>query len=148
MSVENNIFMVRDKLPSPQEWIDAIKSNGFEMEMDTNFDVVEHEGFLPCKYQGMDAGFEYWTEEVDIDEFLEDEMLTQEEAKHLGNRYFMVTLTTHSDFREYMTSMIAAAVLCELSDGMLAEGGEPPFISADKALTWAKDCEPEIQKQL
>jgi len=147
MSVENNIFMVRGKLPSPQEWLEAITLNGFEMNMDINFDPVKHEGFLPCKYKGEDAGFEYWTEEVDINELLEEDMLTQEEANELDDRCFMVTLTTHSDFREYMTSMVAAAVLCEISDGMLAEGGEPPFITATNAVKWAKDCAPEIEKE-
>ena len=139
--------MVREKLPTPQQWIDAIKSHGFEMEMDVDFDIVEHEGFLPCKYKNQDAGFEYWTEEADIDEFLEEDMLTPEEAELLGDRGFLVTLTTHSDFREYMTSMIAAAVLCEISDGMLAEGGEPPFISASDAVNWAKECVPAIEKE-
>ena len=148
MSVENNVFMLRENLPTPQQWQEAIKSNGFEMDMDLDFDAEEHEGFLPCKYKGEEAGFEYWTEEVDINEFLEEELLTPEEAKELGDRNFMVTFTTHSDFREYMTSMIASAVLCSITDGMLAEGGEPPFIPAVEAIKWAKECEPQIQKEL
>ena len=45
-----------------------------------------------------------------------------------------------------MTSMLAAAVLCALSDGLLAEGGETPFIAAADAIDWARDCEPEIVK--
>ncbi len=147
MSVENSIFMVREKLPSPQEWLDAIRSNGFEMDMDIDFDPVAHEGFIPCKYKGEDAGFEYWAEQVDIKEFLEEGMLTQEEANELGDRSFMVTLVTRSDFRELMTSVIAAAVLCEITDGMLAEGGEPPFITAANAVKWAKDSVPEIEKE-
>lgn len=148
MSVENNIFIQKQNLPTPKQWIDAIQQQGFKMEMDTDFDNIEHEGYLPCKYQGQDAGFEYWTEEININELLDDELLSPEEAEQLGERNFMVTLTTHSDFREYMTSMIASAVLCSISDGMIAEGGEPPFISAQEAVKWAKDNEPEIQKEL
>lgn len=148
MSVENNVFMEREKLPTPQQWLEAIKSHGFEMDMDIDFDAVEHEGFVPCKYKGKDAGFEYWTEEVDITEFIEDGLLTPEEAKELANRTFMATLATHSDFREYMTSMIASAVLCSISEGMLAEGGETPFIPSEQAIIWAKESEPEILKEL
>jgi len=147
MSVENNVFMVRDNMPTPQQWLAAIKSQGFEMEMDTDFDVEEHEGFLPCKYKGVDAGFEYYAESVDIAEFLEDDLLTDEEARQLGNRTFLVSLITHSDYREYMTSMIASAVLCSLADGMFAEGGEPPFIMASESVKWARDCIPEIEKE-
>jgi len=147
MSVENNVFMLREKMPTPQQWLDAIKHHGFDMEMDINFDIEKHEGFLPCKYTGEDAGFEYWAEKIDVGEFLEDDMMTQDEADQIGNRCFMVTLTTHSDFREYMTSMIASAVLCAISDGLLAEGGGPPFITASNAIKWAKDCVPAIEKE-
>ena len=147
MSVENNVFMVRENMPSPQQWLEAIKSQGFEMDMDTDFDVVEHEGFLPCKYKGQDAGFEYYAEDVDIKELLEDGLLSDDEARQLGTRVFLVSLITHSDFREYMTSMIASGVLCSISDGMFAEGGEPPFITAAESIKWVKDCVPEIEKE-
>lgn len=56
-------------MPAPQQWIDEIKSHRYDMEMDLDLDIEEHEGLLPCKYEGKDAGFEYWTEEVDIKGF-------------------------------------------------------------------------------
>ena len=146
MSVEINIFLRKEKLPTPQQWSEEIKAHGFAMEMDIDFDIVEHEGFLPCKYKDEDAGFEYWTEDVDLNELLEEGMITPEEAAQLGDRCFMVTLTTYAEIKEYMTAMIASAVLCEISDGMLAEGGEPPFISAGDAVNIAKDSVPEIEK--
>jgi len=147
MSVENTVFMEKGKLPSPQEWLDAIRSNGFEMDMDTDFDPITHEGYIPCKYKGEDAGFEYWAEEVDFNEFLEEGTLTREEADELGDRSFMVTLITRGDFRELITAMIAAAVLCEMTDGLYAEGGAPPFITADNAVKRVKKYLPELEKE-
>ncbi len=147
MSVENTVFMEKGKLPSPQEWLDAIRSNGFEMDMDTDFDPITHEGYIPCKYKGKDAGFEYWAEEVDFNEFLEEGTLTREEADELGDRSFMVTLVTRGDFRELITAMIAAAVLCEMTDGLYAEGGAPPFITADNAVKRVKKYLPELEKE-
>ena len=122
MSVENNIFVKRENMPSPDAWARAIAAHGFSMTMDTDFDIDEFDGFLPCTYQGEEAGFEYYAEESDIKELLSEGLLTEEEAQQLQGREFLVTLETHADMREYMTSMIAAAVLCELADGMLAEG--------------------------
>jgi hypothetical protein len=34
------------------------------MELDTDFDVKAFSGFLPCKYVGEDAGFEYFRDAV------------------------------------------------------------------------------------
>ena len=142
MSVENNVFLFSSNIPSPSMWRDAILKAGFEMEMDTDFDMKIFEGFLPCKYQGVDAGFEYYLETLDT------EGLSDDELQEINGRDCLITLVTHSDFREYMTSMIAAAVLCSISDGLLAEGGEPPFISSLTAIEWAKECEPSIQKEI
>jgi hypothetical protein len=148
MSVANHIFIEQQQLPSSSQWLEAIKQYGFDMDMDVKFDTLKHEGFLACRYQGLEAGFEYWTEEINFQELLEDGQLTQEEVKQLGQRNFMVTLTTRSNFREYMTSMIASAVLCSISDGKLAEDGTPPFIASFDAVKWAKECEPEVQKEI
>ena len=86
------------------------------------------------------AGFELYVESVDANQ------LSKRERKHIQGRDTVVTLITHSDMHEYLSSMLAAAVLCALSDGVLAEGGEPPFIPAQDAIDWARACEPEIVK--
>ncbi|MEO1582706.1 MAG: hypothetical protein AAFR91_12785 [Pseudomonadota bacterium] len=147
MSVENNIFLRRDKMPSPEAWVAAIRSHGFDMEMDADFDVVEFEGFLPCKFKSEEAGFEYWAEETDPDDLREEGLLSDEERAQLGDCDFLVTLETRSSFRDLATSIIAAAVLTELSGGFMAEGGAPPFILGDSSVDWAKDLLPKLEEQ-
>lgn len=142
MSVENSVFLRRERLPTLSQWCDAIHRAGFEMEMDVDPDIQTLEGFLPCTYKGAPAGFEFYTEELDTGG------LSADELEQIGDRLFLVTLVTHADFGQYMTSMIASAVLCSISDGLLAEGGEPPFISATEAVIWAQRCEPEIARMM
>lgn len=147
MSVENNVFLRRDKMPTPKSWAAAIREHGFEMEMDTDFDAIKFEGFLPCKYKSIEAGFEYWAEDTSLDELHEEDLLNDDEKTELGDSNFLVTFATRSSFRDYMTSMIASAVLAELSEGYLAVAGEPPFIHGNKAVAWARDCGPDIEKE-
>lgn len=148
MSVENNVFIERKNMPAPEAWLKAIREHGFEMDMDTDFDVDEFTGFLPCGYMKQEAGFEYFSEEADLDAMLDEGMLSQDEQKLLGQRRFLVTFATRSDFRDLMTSMIASSVLCAMADGMLAEGGEPPFIPAKDAIAWVKAQEAGVQKEI
>lgn len=148
MSVENNVFMIRANMPTPEEWASAIRSRGFEMELDSDFDVEEFEGFLPCKYKGEEAGFEYWSEPTCLEELVEEGLLNEDEKSVLGESDFLVTLATHSDFRDLITSMIASAVLVELSGGYLAEGGEPPFVHGADAVQAVRKSLPAIEKEL
>ena len=142
MSVENNVFMHPDSLPTPEAWARAIRAVGFQLDIDTEFDWETFEGFLPAKYKGLDAGFELYKEDFDLSE------LSDEEQTELGDRPLLVTLITHSDTRQYMSSMIASAVLCSISDGRLADSGEPPFIKPEEAVHWAQGCEPDVEKML
>lgn len=52
-----------------------------------------------------------------------------------------MTLTTHGDFMELTAAVIAASVLCSITDGLLLDGGIPPFISAASALQFATEQE-------
>ncbi|MDQ8023410.1 MAG: hypothetical protein REI94_16350 [Moraxellaceae bacterium] len=140
MSVENNVFIRPQALPTPADWASAIRAAGFELDIDTDFSWDDFEGFLPAKYKGQDAGFELYKEDFDLSE------LSDEEQAELEDRSLLITLVTHADMREYMSSMLAAAVLCAQADGRLAEGGEPPFIKAGDVIQWARECEPEVEK--
>ena len=146
MSVDNYVFVERRKMPSPEAWADAVKAHGFAMEMDTDFDAEEFEGFLPCIYKGEAAGFEYFFDEVDPEWLAE--WLSQDEIEQIGERDVMVTLVTHSDCREALTSVIAAGVLCTMADGVLAENGEPPLIPAGEAIGWARAGEAELASMI
>ena len=142
MSVENNVFMRPESLPTPERWAQAITDAGFDLSIDTDFQWDEFEGFLPAKYKGQEAGFELYKEDFNLSE------LSKQEQDELGDRSLLITLVTHADMREYMSSMLASAVLCAISDGRLAEAGEPPFIKAGDAVQWARECEPDVERLL
>ena len=114
MSVDIIVFVESSKMVSPIKWQEAIKSNGFDMELDTDFDVASHTGFLPCKYKGQQAGFEYYySDENSNDDFEDDEETDDtEEADFVGNRDVSITLSTSSRILELTTSVIAAGILC------------------------------------
>jgi hypothetical protein len=88
------------------------------------------------------AGFEYFRDAVAAQE-LEADVLAK-----IGDREILISLVTHSDLRELLTSIIASAVLCGLTDGVVwdTEGNE--FFGAAEALTWARETETAIKGEL
>ena len=97
-------------------------------------------GFLPCKYKGHDAGFEYYFEPagpvVESGERLQGA---------IAGRDSVVSFVTHSDLREAITSVIASGVLCAISDGVLFDD---QFTVASAATAWAGDGERSILEEL
>jgi hypothetical protein len=140
MSVVIQVFLAGERMPTPEQWAETLRTHGFDMDLDTDFDVRDFSGFLPCKYKGHDAGFEYYFEPagpaIESDERLK---------AAIGDRDSVVSFVTHLDFRELMTSVIASAVLCAISDGVLFDD---QFVVANAAIAWARDSERSIQEQL
>ena len=131
MSVDLNVFLDPGRMVTPAQWAQAVKDAGFEVEMDTDFDPREFSGFLPCKYKGRDTGFEYYYG-----------------VEQGAARPACLTFSTRSDYREFATSMICAAVLTSIVDGVLVDADGAAEIAAAKAVAWAKDGEAGIQRDI
>lgn len=138
MSVVFSVFLQASKMPSPAGWAEAIRSNGFDMELDRDFDPKSDVGFLPCKYAGQNAGFEYYWDPKARDG------LEGGPAARIGNRDARADFITHSDMRELMASIIAGAVLCAMADGVLWDTEAGEFVSAAEALEWGKSMEADF----
>jgi hypothetical protein len=140
MSVEIHVFLAGERMPTPEQWAATLRTHGFDVELDTDFDVRDFSGFLPCKYKGQDGGFEYYFgpigPEIESNETLK--------AAIVG-RDCVVSFVTHSDFRELATSVIASGVLCAMSDGVLFDD---QVTGASAAIAWARDIETSIQERL
>lgn len=138
MSVDLHVFLDPARMVTPEQWAKAVKDAGFGVEMDTDFDPATFTGFLPCKYKGKEAGFEYFYQ-----------VLQGSELKEFGigdlTRPGCVTFSTRSDFREFASSMICAAVLSSIVDGVLRDADGETRISSTNAVAWAKDGEEGIQ---
>lgn len=134
MSVEFTVYMPRAQMPTPSDWAEAIADAGFPAELDAAFDVEEFSGFLPCRYAGAEAGFEYSSGPI---EFVDELELPSEFD-------FSVTFATHSSLRELASSVVSAAVLCSVSGGVLVDPQGAMAVAADGVIAWARDQLGEI----
>lgn len=140
MSVELIVYLERSAMPTPDRWRQAISDAGFPLELDADFDVDTQQGFLPCQFRGADAGFEYFSHQVDEQERRDDGVPQDAD--------FAVTLVTHSDLRELASSIVAAGVLCHESGGLLVDPQSEESCSSERAMAWIKeqmtDLDPHI----
>jgi hypothetical protein len=131
MSADLIVYLQHSSMPTPAGWQQAIRDAGFPVDLDTDFDPDTLGGFLPCKLQGAEAGFEYYARR-----------LSPAEAEEVGapvGADFSVVLNTHSDLRDFACSAVAAGALAWASGGQLVnpQSGES-FASAD-AVGWADE---------
>jgi len=134
MSIDFMVYMERTAMPSPRDWAQAIVDAGFPAELDAEFDVDDFSGFLPCRYAGADAGFEYLSGPIEFVDGLE-----------LPSDFdFSVTFSTHSDMRELAASVVSAAVLCSLSAGILVDPQGDVAVPTTGAIPWAREQLEEI----
>lgn len=142
MSIEMAVFVRRERIPSAREWQRALSSAELKVELDHEFDPLQFEGFLPASYDGRTGGFEYFLSKIDPEKHGPDLLA------RLGDRDAVVSLVTHSDFTELMTSVLAAAALAHLVDGILFDTEAGELHTADDALRWAREHESEILPEL
>jgi hypothetical protein len=137
MSVTVSVYLEPSRMITPEEWQRRIRAAGFDLEIDTDFDPVEFSGFLPCRYRGVQSGFEYYRDLVD------------EDKPHgvAGGQVLCISCVTHSLYREAACSAIAAAVLCEAVDGRYSEEGEDA-IDAASALAWVRSALPDYHREM
>jgi hypothetical protein len=129
MSTEFTVYLSREAMPTPRAWAEAIIDSGFDAELDARFDVDKLSGFLPCRYDGADAGFEYESGPIE----LVDDLELPEDFD------FSVTFTARSTPRELASSVACAAILCRISHGILVDTEADAAISADEAVAWAQE---------
>ena len=116
-------------MPTPSRWAQAIRDAGFPVDLESDFDPDTATGFRPCQFRGILSGFEYYSGP-----------LGEHERQEVGappGCDFSVSLVTHSDLREFATSLIAASVLCRVSDGVFYDPQEDERRTAAGILEWA-----------
>lgn len=134
MSVDLTVYMAREAMPTPADWAQAIIDSGFPAELDADFDIDTFSGFLPCRYAGSDAGFEYSSGPIELVDDLD-----------LPSEFdFSVTFATHSNMRELASSVTCAAILCTVSRGILVDPQADVAVPADDAISWARELLEEI----
>lgn len=129
MSIVVEIRFSSGKLPSPQAWQESIKANNFAVEIDNDFDPVTFTGFLPARYKGQPAGFEYYYD-LEADE------------------QSCVSLRWSGRVREAVSGLIAAACLCHLTSGHLIDTEAGETIEVSSVIAWARQQETDFQEML
>jgi hypothetical protein len=109
MSIELHVYLREESLPTRAEWQAAIDRGEGKLVID-EFAPRAHSGFLPCRLNGVECGFEYSF----------DPLPEQDEAlrKPIGNRDRVVTLVLQGSLDDLRAAMYGAAALTELSDGV------------------------------
>jgi hypothetical protein len=123
------VILDTDKFPSPHDWQQRIEHHGFPFELDTSFDPFSQVGYLPCKYDGKLAGFEY---------FYEPDVARPSKAQ--------VSFVTHSNAVELLGSIIASTVLAELSGGEWVDTEDDKTYTAENAVQQAKAAQADFPK--
>ena len=136
MSISRTVYLRRRDMPEPKAWAAAIEAAGFPMSMDTDFDVERMSGFLPCRYEGKESGFEYFFSTVSA---MKEDNGDDFALPDIGDRDVGVSFVTHSSMRGLVTAVIAAAVLCERAGGVLHDEEADELISAADAVADARD---------
>lgn len=131
MSIDLIVYLRRSAMPTPARWQQAVHDAGFPAELDTDFDAETFSGFLPCKFRGADAGFEYFSVAVDERE--------RAESGAPPGADFAVTLATHSDLQECASSLVAAGALCHVSGGLLVDPQSGESFTSERVLGWVRE---------
>jgi hypothetical protein len=138
MSTSRTVYVRRKKLLTPKAWASAIRAAGFPMDLDVDFDLEGHSGFLECVHDGESSGFEYAFATVEeIEEENDDD--EEFEMPEIGNRDIGISFVTHASSRGLVTAVIAAAVLCEKADGLMYDDEAGELIPGDEALEYARE---------
>lgn len=140
MSVDLIVYLRRSSMPTPARWQQAVHDAGFPVELDTDFDAETFSGFIPCKFRGADAGFEYFSAVVSEQE--------RAESGAPPGADFAVTLATHSDLREFASSLVAAGALCHVSGGLLVDPQSGESCSPEQVLAWVGEQLSDLESHL
>jgi hypothetical protein len=137
MSVTMRVLLDPARMPTTTAWAAEIRTQGFAMDLDVDFDPKTFSGFLPCIHQGQPAGFEYF--------FEPDSELDDDVRRAAGTRRTLdVSFVTHSGMRELVSAMIASGVLALLSDGVVWSDEAGDSMSGVDAINLARETEGEL----
>jgi hypothetical protein len=140
MSVSTEVFLRSERMPIWQTLREGIVARGFALDLHVAFDM-NHSGFLPCRYQGRDSGFE----------FVHPNRRCRRGRPRIPGRVFEtydgdlgVSMTTRAWSDDLQCATIVAGVLAELSGGRVRENGSGDCVKSDRALAWARALEREL----
>ena len=129
MSQDVTVYFSADRMLTPSEWKSEITAIGFPVYLDSDFDIRKLKGFLPCKFEGVQSGFEFY--------FSDTVEFVAREAGLTGPSPVSITLVSHYD-TEFACACIACAVLAKMTGGIAVDHQEGANYSGEAAIEWAR----------
>lgn len=134
MSQELYVLVRRSHLPTVVAWQSALDQSGFAVRLDSGINPLEHSGFLPCSYNGSATGFEFsLASRSDLIE-------SYPELKVKTNQFDTVaTFVWGGELSESASAFCAAAVLTDVSDGLMFDPQEGDSFNGPDAIVLARE---------
>lgn len=140
MSLDLFVISKKDAVPSSTEWADAVRREGFDVDLDQSFDTRESSGFRPCPTS--DRGFEYTFGSLSASDLENFDISPQQQAQ--VKAFDSVAGLHYKTDADFEVARAVAAVLAKLTGGMVVEPESGAVMSASQALAWARgELEPQ-----
>jgi hypothetical protein len=154
--VDGFVILKKGNLVSMERWRDAVMEHGFALELLDDVDWTKGAGRVRCRYFGNHANFEYtlapldhgWLDQAKMkyagmgDTGDADTLVTFASSTESGSELF----PTVGDFYAMGIAFIAAAVLAELSGGLLVEDSDRLAVGPDMAAAYGRYREHSIMQ--
>ena len=129
MSIEIHVFMQDARVPSRDEWQQAIAQLGFPTVLCPTLDVRADTGFSPTTYKAQRTGFEF-----DVSPAADVLSSYPHVAAAVGNRDRCATFRWGGDLTECAAALSAAAALVKVTDGLYFYPDDDTVLGADDAV--------------
>ncbi|MEM8834715.1 MAG: hypothetical protein AAGD00_02735 [Planctomycetota bacterium] len=126
MSIEQFVAISKVKLPSTARLSERMTMLGFESAIEPA-DLSSHAGYLPVRFMGKESGFEWYLDPVGPGGV--------QPSVDVGERDAVVGLRTGSDATEAQCSMVCAAALMGLADGVYFNDYEAHLTDPDQLIS-------------
>ncbi len=128
MSQDLSLYLLEADLPTPRQWAKAIREQGFKFKLDTDFDIRDSAGFIPC---GDEAGFELLSDAMTQEEH--DELCFAEPPMD-----WCVTLCAQGN-EDFYIALAALASLASIAGGRIIDMQSGEIFDAGMALVRARE---------
>ncbi|MBY6243221.1 hypothetical protein [Methylosinus sp. Sm6] len=133
MSRALSAFLARKDAPGRSELQKAVDGLGFKVVIDDAYVPLKTSGYLPCTFDGEDAGFTIKFLEVDPKAERPEELKAA-----LGDRDVEVTFRWSGDPREAVSALAVAAALTTGFGAIVYDTGDKVLVSSDDLIAKAR----------
>jgi hypothetical protein len=113
MSLEMNVFLEKARIPDRSSWQAAVSSLGLPFELNPELDPLHDRGFSPSKLNGLDSGFEIYSESAKS--VIENQ---PQLAEILDSRDWCISFRWGGNLSECACVLAASAGLVKLCDAV------------------------------